>query len=87
MEKICVLGLGYVGLTLSVHAAKNGYEVHGVEILEDTRNSIKFGKAPFHNWTSPAGLLVDGPPCREDRGDRSGQRPQKGQEDRAPDDR
>ena len=48
MEKICVLGLGYVGLTLSVHAAKNGYEVHGVEILENTRSSIKSGRAPFH---------------------------------------
>lgn len=48
MEKICILGLGYVGLTLSVHAVKNGYEVHGVEILEHTRNSIKCGKAPFY---------------------------------------
>ena len=28
--------------------SKNGYEVHGIEILEHTRNSIKFGKAPFH---------------------------------------
>ena len=48
MEKICVLGMGYVGLTLSIHAAKNGYEVHGVEILESTRKSIKSCKAPFH---------------------------------------
>lgn len=48
MKKICILGLGYVGLTLAVHAARNGYEVHGVEVLEATLDTINSGHAPFH---------------------------------------
>lgn len=48
MAKVCILGLGYVGLTLALHAAKNGYEVHGVEILESTRDRISRGQAHFH---------------------------------------
>lgn len=48
MKKVCILGLGYVGLTLAVHAVRNGYEVHGIEILEATLDTINSGRAPFH---------------------------------------
>lgn len=48
MEKICILGLGYVGLTLAVHAAGAGFEVYGVEISDETRDIISEGRAPFH---------------------------------------
>ena len=32
MKKCCVYGLGYIGLPTSILLAKNGYEIHGVEI-------------------------------------------------------
>jgi nucleotide sugar dehydrogenase len=47
-QKICVVGLGYVGLTLAMHAARNGYEVHGIEILDATYNVIASGETYFH---------------------------------------
>ena len=47
-EKVCVVGLGYVGLTLAMHAARNGYEVHGVEILDSTYEVIASGHTYFH---------------------------------------
>lgn len=34
MKKICVLGLGYIGLPTSVMFANHGYMVHGVDISE-----------------------------------------------------
>jgi UDP-N-acetyl-D-mannosaminuronic acid dehydrogenase len=45
---VCVVGLGYVGLTLAVSLADVGYKVHGVEIREDVRATIAAGRAPFH---------------------------------------
>ncbi|WP_352420556.1 nucleotide sugar dehydrogenase [Proteiniborus sp.] len=44
MKKICVLGLGYIGLPTSVMLALNGYKVIGVDINEDILDSIKKGK-------------------------------------------
>lgn len=48
MLKVCIVGLGYVGMTLAMHSARSGYEVHGIEILEETFNSISNGKTNFH---------------------------------------
>ena len=31
-KKVCVMGLGFVGLTLAVTLADIGYEVYGVEL-------------------------------------------------------
>lgn len=31
-DNICVIGLGYVGLTLSISLAKSGFNVFGVKI-------------------------------------------------------
>jgi len=47
-QKVCVVGLGYVGLTLAMHAARNGYEVHGIEILDATYDVIASGNTYFH---------------------------------------
>ena len=47
-NRICIVGLGYVGLTLAMHAIRNRYEVHGIEILEDTYDIISSGSTHFH---------------------------------------
>ena len=48
MNKICIVGLGYVGMTLAMHAARNNYKVYGVEVLDSTYQLIKQGKTHFH---------------------------------------
>jgi len=48
MKKICIVGMGYVCLTLAMHAARNGYEVYGIEILDSTFEKISSGKTHFH---------------------------------------
>ncbi|WP_010676938.1 nucleotide sugar dehydrogenase [Bacillus timonensis] len=40
MEKICVVGLGYIGLPTAVMFANHGYKVHGVDINEKAVNMI-----------------------------------------------
>lgn len=47
-ESICVIGLGYVGLTLSVALAEAGYRVHGTEINEENLAKVQTGRAFFH---------------------------------------
>ena len=32
IQSVAVMGLGYVGLTLSVVLARNGVKVHGIEV-------------------------------------------------------
>ena len=34
-KKVCVMGLGYVGLTFAVTLADIGFEVFGVEVKDD----------------------------------------------------
>lgn len=46
-RSVCVIGLGYVGLTLAVAMADTGFRVHGVEIREDVLNTLKRDKAHF----------------------------------------
>ena len=46
-RNVCVLGLGYVGLTLALAMADVGFIVHGVEIRDDVLNRLKKGKAHF----------------------------------------
>ena len=48
MINVCVIGLGYVGLTLGLHAARNGYKVFGIETNDKTFESINNGKCHFH---------------------------------------
>jgi UDP-N-acetyl-D-glucosamine dehydrogenase len=44
--ELIVVGLGYVGLPLAIHAAKNGYKVFGYDIDEKKIEGLKFGKTP-----------------------------------------
>ena len=45
--QVCVMGMGYVGLTLSVVLAENGYDVWGVDINEEIIKRLKKGKPHF----------------------------------------
>ena len=47
-RNVCVLGLGFVGLTLAVTFADIGTKVHGVDPSEHVRGCISEGKAHFH---------------------------------------
>lgn len=46
-RSVCMIGMGYVGLTLAVAMAEVGFRVHGVEIDPDTVTAIRNGRAPF----------------------------------------
>ena len=48
MDNLCVVGLGYVGLTFSIHSASKGYKVHGLEVNKEILSSIRSGKAHFY---------------------------------------
>jgi len=45
--KICVLGLGYIGLPTSLLLAEAGHEVVGVDIEEEKVEQLKNGELPF----------------------------------------
>lgn len=45
---ICIMGLGYVGLTLAVVMADVGFDVVGVEIRDDVLKSLENGVPHFH---------------------------------------
>ena len=47
-RQVCILGLGYVGLTLAVAMADVGFEVLGVEIRDEVRDALAKGRAHFH---------------------------------------
>lgn len=44
---MCIVGLGYVGLTLAVAMADAGFRVHGVETAELVLAALRTGKAHF----------------------------------------
>lgn len=46
-RRVCILGLGYVGLTLAVSMADVGFEVLGIEVRDSVLESLKQGKAHF----------------------------------------
>ncbi|MFG5040361.1 nucleotide sugar dehydrogenase [Vibrio cholerae] len=46
--KICVVGLGYVGLTLGVYLARQGLKVHGIDINSKVLNALENKKAHFY---------------------------------------
>jgi UDP-N-acetyl-D-mannosaminuronic acid dehydrogenase len=47
-QHVCILGLGYVGLTLAVAMAGVGFKVLGVEIRDDVLAILNNGEAHFH---------------------------------------
>jgi UDP-N-acetyl-D-mannosaminuronic acid dehydrogenase len=44
ITKVCVIGLGYIGLPTAALLANRGYEVHGVDIVQSTVDTINKGK-------------------------------------------
>ncbi|MEJ0059387.1 MAG: nucleotide sugar dehydrogenase [Terricaulis sp.] len=44
---ICIVGLGYVGLTLAVAMADCGFRVHGLEVRDDVLASLSKGEPHF----------------------------------------
>jgi nucleotide sugar dehydrogenase len=47
-EKVCIIGLGYVGLTLAVVMAERGFQVTGVETDPETMKKLRAGLPHFH---------------------------------------
>lgn len=47
-DRVCILGMGYVGLTLAVVMAERGFDVDGIEINPEILASIRRGKAHFY---------------------------------------
>lgn len=47
-KKVCVIGLGFVGLTLALTFAEAGFEVIGVEKNTSVCETLRNGKAHFH---------------------------------------
>ncbi len=43
-KKICVIGLGYIGLPTAALLANKGYEVHGVDVVQNTVDIINRGE-------------------------------------------
>ena len=44
VKDICVVGLGYIGLPTAALLANNGYNVHGVDVVQSTVDTINQGK-------------------------------------------
>ena len=44
MKKICVIGLGYIGLPTAALLANKGYDVHGVDVVASTVDTINRGE-------------------------------------------
>jgi len=44
MKKVCVIGLGYIGLPTAALLANRGYDVHGVDIVKDVVDTINRGE-------------------------------------------
>ncbi|HIP50659.1 MAG TPA: UDP-N-acetyl-D-mannosamine dehydrogenase [Campylobacterales bacterium] len=44
MNKICVIGLGYIGLPTAALLANKGYDVHGVDVVKTTVDIINRGE-------------------------------------------
>jgi len=44
MKKICVVGLGYIGLPTAALLANKGYDVHGVDVVQSTVDTINRGE-------------------------------------------
>src|SRR5262249_18629900 len=47
-RNVCIIGLGYVGLTLAATMANIGFRVHGVEVREDVVKLLRSGQPHFY---------------------------------------
>ena len=75
MKKICVIGLGYIGLPTAALLANKGYDVHGVDLVQSTVDTINMGKihivepeldTSVHAAVSSGKLKADLKPCEAD---------------------
>jgi UDP-N-acetyl-D-mannosaminuronic acid dehydrogenase len=73
--KICIMGMGYIGLPTAALLANRGYKVHGVDINQDIVNTINRGEVhivepdldKFVKSAVRSGALVaDSSPCEAD---------------------
>ena len=55
--KLCIVGMGRIGLPLSVSFAAKGVRVFGVEKREETLQILKKGKTPFYATEFAGGLV------------------------------
>lgn len=46
-QSVCILGLGFVGLTLAVAMTEAGFRVHGLEVRDEILDSLSRGKPHF----------------------------------------
>ena len=44
MRKVCVMGLGYIGLPTAALLASKGYKIHGVDVVQSVVDTINQGK-------------------------------------------
>ena len=44
MKKICIVGLGYIGLPTAALLASKGYKIHGVDVMQNVVDTINQGK-------------------------------------------
>jgi UDP-N-acetyl-D-mannosaminuronic acid dehydrogenase len=44
VKKICVIGLGYIGLPTAALLANKGYDIHGVDVVQSTVDTINRGE-------------------------------------------
>ena len=52
-RSVCILGLGYVGLTLATVMAEAGFRIVGVEIRDDVLEGLREGRPHFYEPSSP----------------------------------
>ena len=48
MKNVCVVGLGFVGLTLSLALAQKGFKVFGIEKNKNLLDNLKKSKPNFY---------------------------------------
>jgi UDP-N-acetyl-D-mannosaminuronic acid dehydrogenase len=74
-KKICVIGLGYIGLPTAALLANRGYEVHGVDVVQSTVDIINRGEIHIvepeldtfvHSAVNSGKLRADLKPCIAD---------------------
>jgi len=47
-DKVCVLGMGFIGLTLATTLAETGIEVIGIDVVPGVIDSLKEKKCYFY---------------------------------------
>ena len=74
-KKICVIGLGYIGLPTAALLANRGYKVHGVDVVQSTVDTINAGNIHIvepdldtfvHSAVNSGNLIADLKPTESD---------------------